>query len=42
MDSLPGRINIGQGFIGSKADGLGVGNCCSGCEKYVKGLPAQG
>ena len=41
LDNLPDRINIGQGFIGKQAAGLGVGNCCSGCSEYVKGCPPK-
>lgn len=33
------RIYIGQGNKGKKIDGIGIGNCCSGCSKFVKGCP---
>lgn len=35
------KIKIGQGFKGKKLKGLGVGNCTSGCECYVKGCPPK-
>ncbi|CUH92098.1 hypothetical protein SD1D_0546 [Herbinix luporum] len=35
------RIKIGQGFKGKKIKGLGVGQCTSGCEQYVKGCPPK-
>ena len=35
-----GSIHIGQGFRGKQIDGIGVGACCSGCTKNVKGCPA--
>ena len=41
LQSLDTPINIGQGFIGKSARGLGVGNCCSGCGEYVKGCPPK-
>ncbi len=41
LGRLKNKINIGQGFIEKKAKGLGVGNCCSECEDYVKGCPPK-
>jgi uncharacterized protein (DUF362 family) len=41
LSKLPYKIKIGQGFIEKSAKGLGIGNCCSGCEKYVKGCPPR-
>ncbi len=35
------KIKIGQGFKGKKLNGLGVGQCTSGCDKYVKGCPPK-
>lgn len=35
------RIKIGQGFQGKSLEGLGVGNCAAGCERYVKGCPPK-
>ena len=32
-------IKIGQGFRGVSSDGIGVGNCTSGCKYSVKGCP---
>jgi len=32
-------IKIGQSFRNQKCTGLGVGNCCSGCDRYVPGCP---
>lgn len=32
-------IFIGQGWRGKTLDGLGIGNCCSGAAKCVKGCP---
>ena len=34
-----GTIKIGQAFRNQKCAGLGVGNCCSGCDRYVPGCP---
>lgn len=36
-----GKIKIGQGFKGKKLKGLGVGQCTSGCDRYVKGCPPK-
>ncbi len=33
------KICIGQGWKGKNFDGLGIGNCCSGASRYVKGCP---
>ena len=41
LDSIVGKINIGQGFQGKSAEGLGIGDCCSGCSQYVKGCPPK-
>lgn len=35
------KIKIGQGYKGKSSKGLGVGNCTSGCESYVKGCPPK-
>jgi uncharacterized protein (DUF362 family) len=32
-------IKIGQSFRNQKIAGFGVGNCCSGCDRYVPGCP---
>ena len=37
--SKGGKIKIGQSFRDKKCTGLGVGNCCSGCDRYVPGCP---
>jgi hypothetical protein len=34
-----GTIKIGQAFRNQNCAGLGVGNCCSGCDRYVPGCP---
>ena len=34
-----GMIKIGQAFRNQTCAGLGVGNCCSGCDRYVSGCP---
>jgi Domain of unknown function (DUF362). len=36
-----GKIKIGQGFKGKKTEGIGVGQCTSGCGIYVKGCPPK-
>ena len=41
LSSLDSKISIGQGFQGKKIEGLGIGNCCSGCSDYVKGCPPR-
>lgn len=33
------QIRIGQGYQGKTMDGIGIGRCCSGAEKTVKGCP---
>ncbi len=33
------KIYIGQGFQGKEPDGIGIGRCCSGARKCVKGCP---
>lgn len=33
------KIKIGQGYKNKKLNGVGVGNCTSGCGRYVKGCP---
>jgi len=35
------KINIGQGFQGKACEGAGVGNCTSGCSRYVPGCPPK-
>ena len=32
-------VNIGQGFRGQQAAGLGIGQCAQGCGKFVPGCP---
>jgi uncharacterized protein (DUF362 family) len=34
-----GTIKIGQAFRNQQCAGLGVGNCCSGCDRYIPGCP---
>jgi hypothetical protein len=36
---LPGKVCVGQGFKGQKAEGLGVGACAAGFERAVPGCP---
>ena len=36
---VPGKIYIGQGYQGKTIDGLGIGRCCTGAAKCVKGCP---
>lgn len=38
MDRLPAKIGIGQGHQG-RTGALGVGNCTSGFDTYIKGCP---
>lgn len=33
------KINIGQGFRGTRVEGIGVGDCTNGCGKNAKGCP---
>lgn len=35
------KIKIGQGFKGKRLNGLGVGSCTAGCERFVKGCPPK-
>ena len=35
------KIYIGQGYKGKDLDGIGIGNCASGCSKYVPGCPPK-
>lgn len=35
------KINIGQHFKGKKTDGIGIGNCTSGCDRFVPGCPPK-
>ena len=42
LGSAPAKgdtIKIGQALRDKKCSGLGVGNCCSGCDRYVPGCP---
>jgi hypothetical protein len=34
-----GKIYIGQGYQGKNIDGLGIGRCCAGAKRCVKGCP---
>jgi hypothetical protein len=34
-----GKIYIGQGYQGKTMDGLGIGKCCAGAQRCVKGCP---
>lgn len=36
---LPETVKIGQGFKGVQTDGIGIGNCLSGCISNVPGCP---
>lgn len=33
------KISIGQGYQGKMIDGIGIGRCCAGAERNVKGCP---
>jgi hypothetical protein len=33
------KIKIGQAFRNQKCAGLGIGNCCNGCDRHVPGCP---
>jgi hypothetical protein len=33
------KIKVGQGHIGKKSEGVGSGDCASGCDHYVRGCP---
>lgn len=39
LDRLTTPIRIGQEFRGRQEDGLGIGSCCRGCDRFVKGCP---
>jgi uncharacterized protein (DUF362 family) len=39
VSAKTGTIKIGQSFRDQKCAGIGVGNCCSGCDRYVPGCP---
>lgn len=41
LSKLNEKINIGQGFIDKKTDGIGIGNCCMYCNSYLKGCPPK-
>jgi len=41
LKKLKGRICIGQGFRNKRCEGIGIGACTSGFEKYVKGCPPR-
>lgn len=40
-ESIPCKstIHIGQGYRGKTIDGLGIGRCCAGAERCVRGCP---
>jgi len=39
LGSVDGAIKIGQSFRDQKCTGLGIGNCCNSCDRYVPGCP---
>jgi coenzyme F420-reducing hydrogenase gamma subunit len=39
LDKIAGTIKIGQGYQGEDFAGVGIGSCCSGTDKNVKGCP---
>jgi uncharacterized protein (DUF362 family) len=39
LGKIKGKIHIGQGFRGNTFEGIGIGNCTSGCNNYIKGCP---
>jgi len=38
---LPETVMIGQGFKGRSSEGLGIGQCLSGCTAFVPGCPPE-
>lgn len=42
LGALPREtVHIGQGYQGVRADGVGVGRCCAGFSRCLKGCPPQ-
>jgi coenzyme F420-reducing hydrogenase gamma subunit len=41
LNKLNQKLYIGQNFKNKKYDGLGIGTCTSGFDKYVKGCPPK-
>jgi len=39
INSISGKIYVGQAFKNRNIDGIGVGDCTSGFSRYVKGCP---
>ena len=39
LDKIAGMIKIGQGYQGEEFPGIGIGSCCSGADRFVKGCP---
>lgn len=39
LDKITAMIKIGQGYQGKELTGIGIGSCCSGADKFVKGCP---
>lgn len=39
LDKISDYIKIGQGYRGQKIEGIGIGNCCIGADKNIKGCP---
>ena len=39
LESLPGKIKIGQGYLGRVGPEVGIGTCTSGLERNVEGCP---
>lgn len=35
------KINIGQHFKERKSDGIGIGSCTSGCDRFIPGCPPK-
>ncbi len=33
------KLKIGQGWRGKQCEGMGIGNCVSGCSRHVRGCP---
>ena len=41
LNRLKEKIYIGQNFKNKRYDGIGIGSCTSGFDKYVRGCPPK-
>ena len=42
LGALPREtLHIGQGYQGQQAEGIGIGRCCAGFSRCLKGCPPQ-